>query len=123
MSREDEISVVNGGVSYRRGGNQASQSTEGLVDEFKNLVSDIEDFISSATSLSGEQLERAKNKVRTRIQSAKEVISEAGDTAWVKVRHSAEVADEYVHEKPWTAVGVGLAVGFITGIVCGRRIH
>lgn len=121
MNREDAINA-NGNVSYQRG-NQLGQSSEGLVDEFRNLVSDIEDFIASATSLSGEQLEQAKKKVRTRIQSAKEVISEAGDNAWGKVRHSAEVADEYVHEKPWTAVGVGLAVGFVTGIVCGRRTH
>ncbi len=30
-------------------------------------------------------------------------------------------ADDYVHESPWQAVGIGVGVGFLLGIILGRR--
>ena len=34
---------------------------------------------------------------------------------------AARAADEFVHEHPWKAVGIGAGVGLIIGLLIGRR--
>jgi ElaB/YqjD/DUF883 family membrane-anchored ribosome-binding protein len=29
--------------------------------------------------------------------------------------------DEYVHENPWPSIGVAVGVGFVVGLLIGRR--
>ena len=98
-----------------------SKVAGGLGAELRDLVSDIEDFLIATTTLTGEQLEQAKEKVRSRVASAKETVAAASDSAIARARHSAEVANEYVHEQPWLAVGAGVAVGFVAGLLISRR--
>ena len=38
-----------------------------------------------------------------------------------KTRAAARATDDYVHENPWQAVGIGAGVGFLLGLVLGRR--
>jgi ElaB/YqjD/DUF883 family membrane-anchored ribosome-binding protein len=38
-----------------------------------------------------------------------------------KTKYAAQSTDTYVHEKPWNAVGAAMAVGFIVGLIVGRR--
>ena len=37
------------------------------------------------------------------------------------VQEAAKVADNYVHDNPWQAVGVAAAIGFLLGLVVSRR--
>jgi len=46
--------------------------------------------------------------------------------AWEKqgaecAREAAQQADQFVHEKPWQAVGIAAAVGLVAGLLIGRR--
>ena len=36
-------------------------------------------------------------------------------------RQVANAADEYVHEHPWSAVGVAAGIGLIVGLLMSRR--
>ena len=38
-----------------------------------------------------------------------------------KTRAAARAADDYVHESPWQAVGIGVGVGFLLGLLLNRR--
>ena len=38
-----------------------------------------------------------------------------------KGKLAARATDEYVHENPWRAVGIGAGVGLIIGLLIGRR--
>jgi len=98
-----------------------SRAAGGLSAEFRDLLSDIEDFLTATTTLTGEQLEQAKQKVRARLASAKQTVSAASESALARAKRSAEVADEYVHEQPWMAVGAGIALGFVAGLLVSRR--
>ena len=90
--------------------------------EFHNFVTDIEDLITSMTSLTGQDLERAKEKLSERVESAKQSLSEAGTEIAERARESARVTNTYVHEHPWTAVGIGAILGLLVGIAVNRRL-
>ena len=43
------------------------------------------------------------------------------DDAGESAKAAARVTDEYVHDNPWQAIGIGAAVGFLAGLVISRR--
>ena len=39
----------------------------------------------------------------------------------LRTREAARVTDEFVHDKPWYAVGIAAAAGLVVGMLIGRR--
>ena len=38
-----------------------------------------------------------------------------------RTKYAAESTDAYVHEKPWNAVCAAIGIGFVLGLIIGRR--
>lgn len=89
--------------------------------EFHNFVADIEDLITKTTSLTGKDLEDAKAQLNERIATARTYLDDVSDSLLQRARKSATVTNNYVHEQPWAAVGIGAAVGVAIGFLLGNR--
>lgn len=89
--------------------------------EFHNFLSDIEDLVKETTTLTGEDLTRAKAKLSSRLAEAKESVSEMGGAVAKKARAAATSTNDYVHEQPWKAIGAGAAIGLLVGFALARR--
>ena len=89
--------------------------------EFRNFLSDIEDLIKATTSMSGDDLARAKTALNARIVKAKQSVEKMGDDIAAQARHTAEVTNSYVHERPWQSMGIVAAVGILIGVALARR--
>jgi len=89
--------------------------------EFRNFLSDIEDLIKATTSMSGDDLARAKAALNARIVKAKQSVEKMGDDIAAQARHTAEVTNSYVHERPWQSMGIVAAVGILIGVALARR--
>lgn len=105
----------------RAGENVVDETSASVSEEFHNFVADIEDLIKSSSSLTGDDLAAAKEKLSERISEAKAHLGEVGESIAERARCTAEAADEYVHEQPWTAVGAGAAFGLLVGFLLARR--
>ncbi len=101
--------------------NRADGSLSGAPLEFHNFLADIEDLIKATTSLTGEDLMRAKAKLAERVAIAKKSVEAMSGAIIHRTRKTAEVTNNYVHEQPWKAVGIGAAVGVLLGFVLARR--
>jgi len=112
-SHSAEPAVANGTA----GG--AAQS--GMAREYHAFISDIEDLISSATSLTGEDLTRARAALAARIAAAKGAVGKASSLVTDRARDSARATDQYVRTQPWQAVGITAVVGLLVGFLLGRR--
>ncbi|MEN9395891.1 MAG: hypothetical protein RLZ81_421 [Pseudomonadota bacterium] len=55
------------------------------------------------------------------ISDIKAVIADAEAALFDKTRAAAQATDAFVHESPWQAVGIGAGVGFLLGLILGRR--
>ena len=90
-------------------------------NEFSKFVKDIEDLVKQTTSLTGEDLARAKAELNARIETAKAAAIDVGNTVVQHARQTANVTNEYVHEEPWKAVATGTVIGFLVGALIARR--
>jgi ElaB/YqjD/DUF883 family membrane-anchored ribosome-binding protein len=93
----------------------------GITQEFQNFVADMEDLIKASTSLTGEDLARAKANLSARVAAARAFVEEMPGTISDRARNTVKVADDYVREQPWQAMGVTAAAGLLIGFLLGRR--
>lgn len=90
-------------------------------NEFHAFLADIEDLIRETTSLTGEDLNRARAKLNQRVAAAKDSLQEVGGAVSDRLVQGARDTNNYVHAKPWPAIGIGTVVGLLLGFVLARR--
>ena len=99
----------------------AKELASGISNEFKSFLSDVEDLVKQTTTLTGEDLARAKVKLNARIGAAKETVAEAGVAIGERARNVAAATNEYVHDQPWKSISIAAGFGLLLGIVLSRR--
>jgi len=102
--------------------NQAGiDSQQQLVSDIKAVISDAEEMLSATADQAGEKVANLRARVQTRLFDAKERLSEAEELLVARTRAAAQATDAYVHESPWTAIGIAAGVGLLVGLVVARR--
>jgi ElaB/YqjD/DUF883 family membrane-anchored ribosome-binding protein len=86
-----------------------------------SFLTDIEGLIKATTSLTGEDLERARAKLNARVTAAKESVEEVSSAIADQVRDTAKITNGYVHARPWQAIGIGAVLGLLLGFAFARR--
>jgi len=100
---------------------QAAISKDKLVQDFKIVVADAEELLKATASQAGEKVAAARERIQDSLHQARVKLAEAEDVIVQKGKLAARATDEYVHENPWRAVGIGAGVGLIIGLLIGRR--
>lgn len=65
----------------------------------------------------GQLAERVQETVRQTQARLNELQHDLVD----RTKYAAESTDAYVHEKPWNAVCAAVGIGFVLGLIVGRR--
>jgi len=102
-------------------GPAADGAPSGITQEFRNFIADMEDLIKASTSLTGDDLARAKANLSARVAAARAFVEELPGAISDRARDTVKVADGYVRERPWQAIGVIGAAGVLIGFLLGRR--
>jgi ElaB/YqjD/DUF883 family membrane-anchored ribosome-binding protein len=100
-------------------GNDASK--EKLVQDFKLVISDAEELLRVTASQAGEKVAAARERIQDRLHTARIKLEEAEEALMIRTREAARLTDEFVHDKPWYAVGIAAAAGLVVGMLIGRR--
>lgn len=96
-------------------------STDKLVADLKLVVADAEELLRATATQAGEKAGVARERIQASLASARVKLIEAERALAERTRQAAKVADDYVHENPWQAVGVAAAVGLVLGVLISRR--
>jgi ElaB/YqjD/DUF883 family membrane-anchored ribosome-binding protein len=100
---------------------EGKKAVSGVSREVENFLSDIDDLLKSKTSLGGADLSNLKDQIVEKFLDAKESVTAASNQAISRAKAAAATTNEYVHEEPWKAIGVGVAFGFLLGALVSRR--
>ena len=96
-------------------------SQERLVSAIRSEISDAEELLSATADQVGEKIARLRERIQSRLREAKLRLAEAEALLVDKTRAAARATDDYVHESPWTAIGIAAGVGLLVGLALGRR--
>jgi ElaB/YqjD/DUF883 family membrane-anchored ribosome-binding protein len=124
MATNDMNTATMGGEASRIADNAADtleSSKDDLLAEFRNLIAEGESLLRATSNLSGEALASAREKFRGQLAAAKAQAADYAAAARAKGREAAIMADDYVHDNPWAAIGVAAGVGFVLGALLSRR--
>lgn len=94
---------------------------EQLISDFKVVIADAEALIRATANQGGEAVVNLRAKAEESLAAAKVKLADAQDALVEKGRVAAKATDDYVHEKPWHAVGIAAGVGLVVGLLIGRR--
>ena len=92
-------------------------SKDKLVDDLKNLVADAEGLLKATASQAGEKVAEARQKIEQSLIEGKKALADAEKTLRQKSKECAELADDYVRDNPWSAVGIAASVGLVLGLL------
>lgn len=100
-----------------------AESVPQKPSELHHFLTDIEDLIREATSLTGEELQQVRLKINASLATARNALEKMGGEISESAKSSAASTNEYVHHQPWVAVGVGAVVGLLAGFLLTRSKH
>jgi ElaB/YqjD/DUF883 family membrane-anchored ribosome-binding protein len=92
-----------------------------MAGDIKTVITDGEDLLKAAAEVSGEGFAVARAKFEEKLGGARARLADASQAAAGTARETAAAADAYVHDSPWTAIGIAAAAGMLVGFLAARR--
>ena len=100
---------------------EIERTRDQMVDDFATVLTEAEDMLKKASNETGDRARDLRAQVEAKLLAAKLRLQEMQGDAVDRARDAARATDDYVHDNPWQAVGVGAAVGFVVGMLMTRR--
>jgi len=95
--------------------------TAQLMEDLRVVVEDAEALLRATAGQAGEKVDQARQRAEESVKVARERLGELEGEFRVRAREAARTTDRYVHENPWGAIGMAAGIGFILGLLSGRR--
>ena len=92
-----------------------------LVADLKVVVADAEELLRATAGQAGEKAAELRGRLQDRLNTAKINLAEAQAAVVDRAKQVGRATDDYVHDNPWRSVGIAAGVGFIVGLLIGRR--
>jgi ElaB/YqjD/DUF883 family membrane-anchored ribosome-binding protein len=103
-------------------GTDLSAAKDQLLQDFDKVVADTETLLRSLAQVGGDKAAALRSSVEGNLAVARKRLGDLQEAAGQSTVAAAKATDDYVHDNPWTAVGIGALVGLIVGlVVTGRR--
>lgn len=68
-----------------------------------------------------DDLESITDQINEGLEKGRYTLSELQKSVMERTRHAAETTDQMVRENPWSAIGIGVAVGLVLGLLIPKR--
>ena len=96
------------------------RSTEKLMGDLKTLIGDAEELLKATASQAGEKVAVARQKIEQSLIEGKKALADAEKIVIERSKQYADVADDYIRENPWSAVGIAAGIGLVLGLLMRR---
>jgi ElaB/YqjD/DUF883 family membrane-anchored ribosome-binding protein len=73
--------------------------------------------VAATASQAGEKITDARQKIERSLIEGKKAVADAEKTFVKKSKECAEIADDYVRENPWSAIGMAAGLGVVLGLL------
>ena len=94
---------------------RTAAQTAALAEELRNVMRQAEKLVTALSEDRDEALTELRERVTVALAEAKKKLAEFEERARLFKDDAGAVVDEYVRDNPWTAVGIGAAIGLLLG--------
>jgi ElaB/YqjD/DUF883 family membrane-anchored ribosome-binding protein len=95
--------------------------SERLVNDVKTLVKDTEELVKATASQASEKIVDIRSRAQEAVTSLKPQLAKLESAVVDRAKTTVTATDAYVHDNPWTAIGVSAGIGLVIGMLIGRR--
>ncbi len=92
-----------------------------LIADVKVVIADSEELLRATAGQAGDKIADLRARIQDNLNTAKIKLADAEALVVDKAKAVGRAADDYVHDNPWRSVGVAAGIGFIAGLLIGRR--
>jgi ElaB/YqjD/DUF883 family membrane-anchored ribosome-binding protein len=96
------------------------EAKERLIGDLKSLIADAEELLRATKSQAGDAVAAARQKIEQSLIEGKKALSDAEQVMIQRSKEAADIADDYVRENPWSAIGIAAGVGLLLGLMLRR---
>lgn len=93
---------------------------EKLSADFKAVIGDVDQLVRATSKQTGEKIAELRQRLEKKLEDGRKALSEQRPLR-DKVVEARTLAQAYVREKRWAAMGVAAGVGLVLGFILGRR--
>jgi ElaB/YqjD/DUF883 family membrane-anchored ribosome-binding protein len=98
-----------------------SEQQDQLVSDLRAVMRDAQQLLDSGVSSCGAQATQARQRLESAMHELRQSWSECRPNAKQRLAQWQHASDEYVHQHPWTTVGMAVGMGVAMGWLLGRR--
>lgn len=92
-----------------------------MLSSFKALCDDAEELVRATANDAGEKVATARRRIEQRLEEGKKTLADAQSYLSEKTKEATDVAETYLKEYPWSAVGIAVGIGLILGLLSRRN--
>jgi ElaB/YqjD/DUF883 family membrane-anchored ribosome-binding protein len=95
---------------------RAGETRDYARDEMRAFLSDVEDLIKRVANVADADVARVRVRVANALTEVRRLANGTAESVRDRARYAVEATDEYVHDRPWTAIGIATALGVLLGV-------
>jgi ElaB/YqjD/DUF883 family membrane-anchored ribosome-binding protein len=92
-----------------------------LLTDLRVVVADAEELLRATAGQAGDKMAEVRSKLQDHLANAKVSLADAQAAMVERAKAVGHCTDEYVQDNPWRSVGIAAGIGFIVGLLIGRR--
>ena len=96
-------------------------SKEQILSDMRVVVGDLESMLKATANSADADVRALSERLRDRLAVAKARLLDAEHAMLERGRQLARTTDDYVHQHPWSSIGVAAGIGLLLGGVIARR--
>jgi ElaB/YqjD/DUF883 family membrane-anchored ribosome-binding protein len=97
-----------------------SEDRDRLVGDFRTLIGDAEELLKASANQASEKFAAARQKIEQSLVEGRKSLADAEKLLVQKSKEAADIADDYVRENPWSAIGIAVSLGLVLGLLIRR---
>jgi len=118
LSKDTQTSKENLMAAAASAGSELSSAAK---TEFDNIMADLQDLVTRAGKLSGQELGAIRQQISTKLSLAKEKLSHVTEDASLAAHKGMESTEQLIKQHPLQAVGIAALAGMVFGCLISRR--
>lgn len=92
-----------------------------LMADLQLVLADAEALLAATAGDASGSMAELRERVQATLSQARSGLIDAQEQVVERAKAAAKATDDYVHDKPWQSVGMAAGVGFLLGLLIGRR--